>query len=50
MALMDKLRAYLHSSQGKQAVEKAKRMAEDPSNQRKARQFFDKLRSRRPHH
>ncbi len=50
MALMDKLRAYLRSPQGRQTVEKAKRMARDPHNQQKARHFLDKFRSRRPHH
>ncbi|MCA2219816.1 hypothetical protein [Nonomuraea aurantiaca] len=45
--LMDRVRAYLRSPQGKQTMEKAKRMANDPENQRKARRFLDKLRSRR---
>ncbi|MFG3439192.1 hypothetical protein ACGF0J_18265 [Nonomuraea sp. NPDC047897] len=47
---MDKLRAYLRSPQGRQTVEKAKRMAEDPRHQAKARQLLDKFRGRRPHH
>ncbi|WP_431899742.1 hypothetical protein [Nonomuraea sp. bgisy101] len=45
--LMDKLRAYLRSPQGKQTIEKAKRMANDPQNQAKARRFLDRLRLRR---
>ncbi|WP_205315273.1 hypothetical protein [Nonomuraea lactucae] len=49
-SLMDRVRAYLRSPHGRQTVDKAKRMAGDPDNQRKARQFLDKLRSRRHHH
>ncbi|MEU8250261.1 hypothetical protein [Nonomuraea sp. NPDC048916] len=45
--LIDRVRAYLGSSQGKEAVEKAKRMAHDPQNQQKAKRFLDKF---RPHH
>ncbi|MDP4508288.1 hypothetical protein [Nonomuraea turcica] len=45
--LMDRVRAYLRSPKGKQNVEKAKRMARDPRTQQKARQFLDRLRSRR---
>lgn len=45
--LMDRVRAYLRSPQGKQTIEKAKRMANDPQNKAKARRFLDKLRSRR---
>ncbi|MET7461047.1 hypothetical protein [Nonomuraea sp. NPDC005501] len=46
--LMDKLRAYLRSPQGQQTIEKAKRMANDPRNQDKARRFLDKFRTKRP--
>ncbi|WP_336204342.1 hypothetical protein [Nonomuraea sp. LPB2021202275-12-8] len=45
--LMEKVRAYMRSPQGKQNIEKAKRMASDPQNQQKARRFLDKFRSRR---
>ncbi|NUW34311.1 hypothetical protein HTZ77_23145 [Nonomuraea sp. SMC257] len=45
--LMDKLRGYLRSPQGQQTIEKAKRMANDPHNQEKARRFLDKLRTKR---
>ncbi|MBT2226744.1 hypothetical protein [Nonomuraea sp. NEAU-A123] len=45
--LMDRVRAYLRSPKGRQTVEKAKRMARDPNNQRKARQFLDRFRSKR---
>ncbi|MFD1545149.1 hypothetical protein [Nonomuraea guangzhouensis] len=45
--LMDRVRAYLRSPKGRQNIEKAKRMARDPNNQRKARQFLDRLRSKR---
>jgi hypothetical protein len=44
---MDRVRAYLRSPKGRQNIEKAKRMASDPNNQRKARQFLDRLRSKR---
>ncbi|MEU7892804.1 hypothetical protein AB0B45_08050 [Nonomuraea sp. NPDC049152] len=44
--LMDRVRAYLRSPQGKQTIEKAKRMANDPQNQAKARRFLDRLRRR----
>ncbi|WP_344820518.1 hypothetical protein [Nonomuraea africana] len=42
------MRAYLRSPQGKQQMDKAKRMARDPHNQEKARRFFDRFRRR--HH
>lgn len=45
--LMDRVRAYLRSPQGKETVDKAKRMARDPHNQEKARRFLDRLRPRR---
>jgi hypothetical protein len=45
--LMERVRAYMRSPQGKQTVEKAKRMAHDPHHQQKARRFMDKFRSRR---
>ncbi|NRQ38610.1 hypothetical protein HII36_43330 [Nonomuraea sp. NN258] len=47
--LMDRVRAYLRSPQGKENVEKAKRLARDPKNQQKAKRFVDKLRTKRPH-
>ncbi|MGN9781615.1 hypothetical protein ACTMTF_09320 [Nonomuraea sp. ZG12] len=47
MKLMDRVRAYMRSPQGRQTVEKAKRMARDPQNKQKARRFLDKFRSRR---
>ncbi|MFE3452827.1 hypothetical protein ACFXJ8_28265 [Nonomuraea sp. NPDC059194] len=47
MTLMDKVRAYLRSPQGKQTIEKAKRMANDPHNQEKARRFLSRFRSKR---
>ncbi|MER6511928.1 MULTISPECIES: hypothetical protein [unclassified Nonomuraea] len=45
--LMDRVRAYLRSPEGRQTVEKAKRMARDPQNQEKARRFLDRFRTRR---
>lgn len=48
-SLIDRVRAYLRSPQGRQTVEKAKRMANDPHNQRRARDLLNKFRSRRPH-
>ncbi|MET8000994.1 hypothetical protein [Nonomuraea glycinis] len=42
--LMDRVRAYMRSPEGKQTVDKAKRMANDPNNQQKARRFMDKFR------
>lgn len=45
--LMDRVRAFLRSPQGRQTVEKAKRMARDPHTQAKARRFLDRLRPRR---
>ncbi|WP_197093531.1 hypothetical protein [Nonomuraea sp. SBT364] len=47
MTLIDRVRAYLRTPQGKQTIEKAKRMARDPRNQHKARRFLDRFRSRR---
>ncbi|MET9337738.1 MULTISPECIES: hypothetical protein [unclassified Nonomuraea] len=44
---MDKVRAYLRSPEGKQTIDKAKRMASDPHNQAKARRFLDRLRPKR---
>lgn len=45
--LMERVRAYMRSPQGKQTVDKGKRMARDPHTQQKARRFLDKFRSRR---
>ncbi|MGI5271803.1 hypothetical protein ACQEUU_21805 [Nonomuraea sp. CA-218870] len=45
--LMDRVRAYMRSPKGRQAVESAKRMARDPRNQHKARRFLDRFRSGR---
>jgi hypothetical protein len=45
--LMERVRAYMRSPQGRQTVEKAKRMARDRHNQQKARRFLDRFRSRR---
>ncbi|MDF5758537.1 hypothetical protein [Spongiactinospora sp. TRM90649] len=45
-SLVDKLRRYLSSPKGRQVVDKAKRAANDPRNQRKARELLDRLRSR----
>lgn len=45
--LMDRVRAYLRSPKGRQTIEKAKRAAQDPRNQQKARRFLDRFRSRR---
>ncbi|NUP66942.1 MAG: hypothetical protein HOV96_41275 [Nonomuraea sp.] len=42
--LMDRVRAYLRSPQGRQTVEKAKRLANDPHNQQKARRLLNRLR------
>ncbi|MCG5215331.1 hypothetical protein [Streptosporangium sp. KLBMP 9127] len=44
--LMDKVRRYIQSPQGRQNVEKAKRMANDPRNKQKLRGLLDKFRSR----
>ncbi len=44
---MERVRAYLRSPKGQQTVEKAKRMARDPRNQQKARQFLERFRGRR---
>ncbi|MEV0596951.1 hypothetical protein [Nonomuraea cavernae] len=43
--IIDRVRAYLGSPQGKEAVEKAKRMANDPQNQQKAKRFLGRFRS-----
>ncbi|WP_199565729.1 hypothetical protein [Spongiactinospora rosea] len=45
-SLVDKVRRYLSSPQGRQAVEKAKRMANDPRNRQKARGLLDRWRRR----
>jgi hypothetical protein len=45
--LMDRVRAYLRSPKGRQQVENAKRMARDPRNQQKVRQFLERFRGRR---
>lgn len=45
--LMDRVRAYLRSPQGRQTMEKAKRMARDPHTQHKARGLLARFRSRR---
>ncbi|WP_181449022.1 hypothetical protein [Nonomuraea aridisoli] len=45
--LMDRVRTYLRSPQGRQNLEKAKRMARDPHTQQKVRRFLDRFRSRR---
>ncbi|WP_171074899.1 hypothetical protein [Nonomuraea basaltis] len=45
--LMDRVRAYLRSPKGRQNIDKAKRMAQDPGTQQKLRRFLDRLRSRR---
>ncbi|MEO3867359.1 hypothetical protein ABGB18_00860 [Nonomuraea sp. B12E4] len=44
---MDRVRAYLRSPQGRQNVEKAKRMARDPRTRDKARRLLNRWRSRR---
>ncbi|MEU4546667.1 hypothetical protein [Nonomuraea dietziae] len=45
--IIDRVRAYLRSPQGRQTMDKAKRMARDPHNQQKARGFLERFRSRR---
>ncbi|WP_169729423.1 hypothetical protein [Thermoactinospora rubra] len=45
--LMDRVRSFLRSPQGRRTVEKAKRIANDPGNQAKARRFLERLRTRR---
>jgi hypothetical protein len=47
--LMDRVKRLVTSPQGRQATEQAKRMAEDPQNQAKARRLFDRFRSHRSH-
>ncbi|GAA5087801.1 hypothetical protein HNP84_008277 [Thermocatellispora tengchongensis] len=49
MTLMDKVKRYLHTPQGRENIEKAKRMARDPKTQQKARGLFERLRSRSHH-
>lgn len=45
-SMMDKVRQYMRSPQGKQTMEKGKQMARDPRTRRKARDLFDRLRGR----
>lgn len=44
--LMDKVRRYIQSPEGRRNVEKAKEMARDPRNRRKLSGLLDKFRSR----
>ncbi len=48
-SLVDKIKHYLHTPQGRRNAEKAKTMASDPRNQRRLRQFVDRFRSHGPH-
>ncbi|WP_199537008.1 hypothetical protein [Spongiactinospora gelatinilytica] len=45
-SLVDKVRRYFSSPKGRQTVEKAKRMANDPRNRQKARGLLDRWRRR----
>ncbi|MEV7006546.1 hypothetical protein [Streptosporangium sp. NPDC051022] len=47
-SLMDRIKRYLDSPQGRRNVEKAKEMARDPRNQRKLRDLVNRLRSGGP--
>lgn len=43
-SLVDQIRRYFSSPQGRRNVEKAKAMARDPRNQQKLRQFMNRFR------
>ncbi|MEV5408732.1 hypothetical protein AB0K60_07835 [Thermopolyspora sp. NPDC052614] len=43
--LMDRVKRFMTSPQGRQATDQAKRMARDPENQAKARRIFERFRS-----
>ncbi len=45
--LLDRVKRFVTSPQGRQTTEQAKRMARDPENQAKARRIFDRFRSHR---
>ncbi|GAA3105015.1 hypothetical protein [Streptosporangium carneum] len=47
-SLVDKIRRYLASPQGRRNMEKAKTMARDPRNQRRLREFVNRFRSGGP--
>ncbi|MDP9841539.1 hypothetical protein J2853_000750 [Streptosporangium lutulentum] len=49
-SLIDKIRHYMSTPQGRRNVEKAKSMAKDPRNQQKLRQFMNRFRAGRTHH
>ncbi|MER5324045.1 hypothetical protein [Streptosporangium roseum] len=44
-SLVDRIRSYLSSPQGRRNVEKAKTMARDPRNQRRLRDFMNRFRA-----
>jgi hypothetical protein len=44
--MIDKVRRYIQSPQGRQNIEKAKRMARDPNNRNKIRNLLARFRTR----
>jgi hypothetical protein len=46
MPLLQRIRTFLSSPQGRRLTEQGKRMAADPRNQARARDFFSRLRRR----
>jgi hypothetical protein len=45
--LMDRVKRWMSSPQGRQTTEQAKRMAKDPETRTKARRMFERFRSHR---
>ena len=45
-SVMEKVRRYMQSPQGRRNVDKAKKMARDPRTQRKARSWLDRIMGR----
>ncbi|WP_433330386.1 hypothetical protein [Spirillospora sp. CA-294931] len=48
-SLVDRIKAFARSPQGRQARARAQQIARDPRNKAKARSLFAKFRNRRPH-
>ncbi|GAA5138902.1 hypothetical protein GCM10023320_74060 [Pseudonocardia adelaidensis] len=46
MPLMDRIRAFLASPQGRRLTDQGRRMASDPRNRERARSFLARLRRR----
>jgi hypothetical protein len=48
-SIVDRIKDYFRGPKGQAHMHRAKTMARDPRNQRKIREFVDRLRSRRSH-